>query len=112
MQYSVKKALQEEAGELSRYIRNGAHTIALAAEGRKMTSGELALYLERLLIAGQSKVDFIIGGPLGLDEEIKEKADLCLSLSCLTFPHRMARLVLLEQLYRSFKIIRGEPYHK
>lgn len=97
---------------MGRYIRKEAHLIALAAEGRKMTSEELAFYLERLLIAGQAKVDFIIGGPSGLDEGIKKMADLCLSLSNLTFPHRMVRLILLEQLYRSFKIIRGEPYHK
>ncbi len=111
-QFSVKNALQEEAAALGRYIRKEAHLIALAAEGRKMTSEELAFYLERLLIAGQAKVDFIIGGPSGLDEGIKKMADLCLSLSNLTFPHRMVRLILLEQLYRSFKIIRGEPYHK
>ncbi|MGI6307619.1 MAG: 23S rRNA (pseudouridine(1915)-N(3))-methyltransferase RlmH [Dethiobacteria bacterium] len=110
--FSEKKALEEEAGELSRYIRDGAHVIVLAAEGREMTSEELAFYLERLLIEGKVKVDFIIGGPLGLDERIKKRANLCLSLSNLTFPHRMARLILLEQLYRSFKIIRGEPYHK
>jgi len=110
--FSVKNALQEEAAALGRYIREDAHVVALAAEGRQMNSEDFAFYLERLLIAGQPKVDFIIGGPSGLDEGIKKKADLCLSLSSLTFPHRMVRLVLLEQLYRSFKIIRGEPYHK
>lgn len=111
-QYSLKSALQEEAGALGKYIRKDAHVIALAAEGRQMTSEELAFYLEKLLIAGQAKVDFVIGGPSGLDKEIKNKANFSLSLSNLTFPHRMVRLILLEQLYRSFKIIRGEPYHK
>lgn len=111
-QFLEKKALREEAGELGRYLRRDAHLVALSAEGQKMASEEFAFYLERLLTGGQSKVDFIIGGPLGLDDTIKKKANLCLSLSDLTFPHRMARLILLEQLYRSFKIIRGEPYHK
>lgn len=106
------KALEEEAGVISRNIRDGAQVIGLAAEGRAMTSEEFAYYIEKLLIEGKVKVDFIIGGPLGLSEKIKKKANLCLSLSTLTFPHRLVRLILLEQLYRCFKIIRGEPYHK
>lgn len=106
------KALEEEAGVISRNIRDGAQVIGLAAEGRAMTSEEFAYYIEKLLIEGKVKVDFIIGGPLGLSEKIKKKTNLCLSLSTLTFPHRLVRLILLEQLYRCFKIIRGEPYHK
>jgi 23S rRNA (pseudouridine1915-N3)-methyltransferase len=109
---SPPAALREEAQEIEKYIRNDAYTIVLTAEGRKMCSEELAYYLERLMIEGKSKLDFIIGGPDGLADSIKKRADLCLSLSGLTFPHRLARLILLEQLYRCFKIIRGEPYHK
>lgn len=106
------KALEEEAVAIGKHARGGAQTVALAAEGRAMASEEFARYIEKLLISGKVRVDFIIGGPLGLSAKIKKKADLCLSLSALTFPHRLARLILLEQLYRCFKIIRGEPYHK
>lgn len=109
---STSAALSEEAEEIEKYIRNDAHSIVLAADGKKMRSEELAYYFERLMIEGKSKLDFIIGGPNGLASSIKKRGDLCLSLSDLTFPHRLARLILLEQLYRCFKIIRGEPYHK
>ena len=109
---SREQIVAEEATGMGKYLRGGAHRIALSNEGKSMFSEELASYLERLLIEGKSTVDFIIGGPLGLAESVKEKGDLCLSLSALTFPHRLARLILLEQLYRCFKIIRGEPYHK
>ena len=102
----------EETPQMIKNFREGAHVIVLSAEGKKMSSEDLAFYLERLLIEGKSKVDFIIGGPSGLAESIKKKGNLCLSLSDLTFPHRLVRLILLEQLYRCFKIIRGEPYHK
>lgn len=107
-----ERALEEEALQVGRFIRDGAHLILLAAEGKMLSSEELALYLERLQMEGKSKVDFVIGGPLGLAGSLKKKGDLKLSLSRLTFPHRLARLILLEQLYRCFKIIRGEPYHK
>jgi 23S rRNA (pseudouridine1915-N3)-methyltransferase len=109
---SQAQKVLEEAPEMIKNFRDGAHLIVLSAEGEKMSSEEFAFYLERLLIEGKSKVDFIIGGPSGLAESIKKKGDLCLSLSDLTFPHRLVRLILLEQLYRCFKIIRGEPYHK
>jgi len=110
--FQVQKALEEEALEITKNIRDDAHLIALSAEGKAMASEELAFYLERLLVEGKSKVDFLVGGPSGLAENIKKRADLCLSLSALTFPHRLVRLILLEQLYRCFKIIRGEPYHR
>jgi len=110
--FQEEKALEEEAREILKYIRDDAHLIVLAAEGQKMTSAELAFYLEKLLVEGKSKVDFIIGGPLGISEGIKKKGQLSLSMSTLTFPHRLVRLILLEQLYRCFKIIRGEPYHR
>jgi 23S rRNA (pseudouridine1915-N3)-methyltransferase len=109
---SPSAALLEEAEGIEKYIRNDAYSIVLDADGKKMRSEELAYYLERLMIEGKSKLDFIIGGPDGLAYSIKKRGDLCLSLSDLTFPHRLARLILLEQLYRCFKIIRGEPYHK
>jgi 23S rRNA (pseudouridine1915-N3)-methyltransferase len=110
--FQEEKTLEEEAREIVKYARDDAHMIVLAVEGKKMTSEEFAFYLERLLVEGKSKVDFIIGGPLGLAKNLKKRGDLCLSLSDLTFPHRLVRLILLEQLYRCFKIMRGEPYHK
>ena len=108
----LQKNLEEEALAVMKNLRDDSHIIVLAVEGQKVSSEEFAGYLERLLIEGKSKVDFVIGGPTGLAESIKQKGDFCLSLSSLTFPHRLARLILLEQLYRCFKIIRGEPYHK
>lgn len=105
-------ALHEEAEEIKKNLRGDAYSIVLDAGGKKMRSEELAIFLERLMIEGKSKIDFIIGGPDGLAKGLINNGDLCLSLSDLTFPHRMARLILLEQLYRCFKIIRGEPYHR
>lgn len=104
--------LEKEAEAIRRNLREGAHLVVLAEEGNKMTSLDLARYLETLSVEGKSKIDFVIGGHLGLAPEMKRNAHLFLSLSSLTFPHLLARLILLEQLYRSFKIIRGEPYHR
>lgn len=109
---SERDILKQERKKIARYVRQDAHVVVLTANGQKKTTLQLAKYLENLRVRGQSKVDFIIGGPLGLSEEIEKKGDLCLSLSSLTFPHRLARLILLEQLYRCFKIIKGEPYHR
>lgn len=107
-----REALEKEAEMISRHVRNEAHRVILAEEGEKKTSPELARYLEALSIEGKSRLDFIIGSHIGLDSAFKQKADFLLSLSTLTFPHLLVRLILLEQLYRCFKIIRGEPYHK
>ncbi len=107
----VLKALEDEGREILRHTREGAHMIVLDAAGQEMTTGQLASHLENLQLQGSTKVDFIIGGPEGLADEVKKKGTR-LSLSRLTFPHRLARLILLEQLYRCFKIIRGEPYHR
>ena len=105
-------AMEKEAETIRRHLREDAYRITLAEEGEKMTSVELARRLEVLSIDGKSKLDFIIGSHLGLDPSLKRTAHLLFSLSSLTLPHLLARLVLLEQIYRSFKIIRGEPYHK
>jgi len=109
---SEVRALEDEAKEIERYMRKDSSSIILTPEGKRMSSEELAFSLERLMVEGKSKLDIIIGGPLGLSKTIKKRGDLSLSLSDLTFPHRMVRLILLEQLYRCFKIMRGEPYHK
>jgi 23S rRNA (pseudouridine1915-N3)-methyltransferase len=104
--------LEKEAGRLEALIRPGTHLIALAPQGQMLSSPELASYLENLGISGQSDITFVIGGSLGLAPRLLEQADLVLSFSPLTFPHQLFRLMLLEQVYRAFKIIRGESYHK
>ena len=86
--------------------------IALAIEGKSLSSEELAEYIRRLATYGKSRVAFVIGGSVGLSPRVLRSSDLLLSFSRMTFPHQLMRLILLEQLYRSFKIIRGETYHK
>jgi 23S rRNA (pseudouridine1915-N3)-methyltransferase len=86
--------------------------IALCLEGEQFSSEEMARKLSDLAVRGHSHLTFLIGGSLGLADELKRKADLLLSFSRFTFPHQLMRLILLEQIYRWFKIIRGEPYHK
>ena len=103
--------LEEEAQKIGRHLRESAHMIVLSPEGQQMETEKLASHLKNLQRTNP-RIDFVIGGAIGLAGWIKQKSDLCLSLSLLTFPHRMVRVILLEQLYRSFKIIRGEPYHK
>ncbi|MDO9574244.1 MAG: 23S rRNA (pseudouridine(1915)-N(3))-methyltransferase RlmH, partial [Candidatus Contubernalis sp.] len=84
----------------------------LALEGKQLSSEQLAAKLEELALEGRSKIAFLIGGTLGLSPTVKKRADLLLSISPMTFPHQLTRLILLEQLYRAFRIIKGEPYHK
>lgn len=102
---------EREAAKIRKSLSGEWYVIALDREGIEPSSVELARRLEALMIGGKSNIAFIIGGPLGLDDAVLGEADLRLSLSKLTFTHQMARLILLEQVYRSFKILRGEPYH-
>ena len=106
---AVKEA---EGKEILRRIRDGDYVISLEIQGKSFTSEHLAEHMEHLAIDGRSTVDFIIGGSLGLSPEVSRRADLKLSFSAMTFPHQMMRVILLEQIYRSFKIIRHETYHK
>ncbi|TRZ36511.1 23S rRNA (pseudouridine(1915)-N(3))-methyltransferase RlmH [Niallia circulans] len=89
-----------------------AHVIALAIDGKQKSSEELADTLDKLATYGKSKVAFIIGGSLGLSSHVLQRADDKLSFSKMTFPHQLMRLILVEQVYRAFRINRGEPYHK
>ena len=93
-------------------INPDAHVIALAIEGKMKTSEELAETIDKLGTYGKSKITFIIGGSLGLSQEVMKRADEALSFSKMTFPHQLMRLILVEQIYRAYRIIRGEPYHK
>ncbi len=93
-------------------IKDGAYIIALDIQGRSISSEDLADNLERLSIMGKSQLYFVIGGSLGLSEEVLSRADMKLSFSKMTFPHQLMRLILLEQVYRAFRINSGQPYHK
>ncbi|AGN38618.1 23S rRNA (pseudouridine(1915)-N(3))-methyltransferase RlmH [Bacillus paralicheniformis] len=107
------KIVKDKEGEriLSK-ISPDAHVIALAIEGKMKSSEELADNMDRLATYGKSKVAFVIGGSLGLSDAVLKRADEKLSFSKMTFPHQLMRLILLEQVYRAFRINRGEPYHK
>jgi 23S rRNA (pseudouridine1915-N3)-methyltransferase len=93
-------------------ISDDTHVIALAIEGKQKSSEEFAANLDRLATYGKSKVAFVIGGSLGLSKEVMKRSNESLSFSKMTFPHPLMRLVLVEQIYRAFRINRGEPYHK
>lgn len=105
----VKK---KEAERILAKIPQDAYVIALAIEGKMKTSEQLSADIESLMTYGRSKVVFVIGGSLGLHESIYKRADELLSFSKMTFPHQMMKLILLEQVYRAFRIMKGEPYHK
>lgn len=102
---------EAEAKKILSVIKSG-YIIALDFRGKQLTSEEFAERINSLAISGQSTVNFIIGGSVGLSEEIRKTSDFILSFSNFTFPHQLMRLILYEQLFRCFKIIRGETYHK
>ena len=93
-------------------IRKDGAVIALAIEGKMLSSEQLADKISQLGVKGESHIQFIIGGSLGLSEKVLKEADMLLSFSKMTFPHQLMRVILLEQIYRSYRIIQGEPYHK
>ena len=102
----------KEGAKLLAKLPEDAYVIALAIDGNAPDSVELSQKIEALQIAGKSHLCFVIGGSLGLSREVLDRADERLSFSRMTFPHQLMRVILLEQLYRSFRIMRGEPYHK
>lgn len=103
---------EKEAERMEKYLKDGAYVIALAIEGKQSDSVELSEKIEQLGTGGISHIIFIIGGSLGLAESILKKADYKLSFSKMTFPHQLMRVILLEQIYRSYRIMNHEPYHK
>jgi len=109
---SEAEALEEEGREIIRRIRPEALVCLLDRNGRSLSSEQFAEFLKRKMDSGQREYQFIIGGPAGLDPSLGARAAMQLSLSPMTMPHEMARVVLLEQLYRAFTILRGEKYHK
>jgi 23S rRNA (pseudouridine1915-N3)-methyltransferase len=106
---SAAEVLRDEANRLLPHLEGMRHVVALDVVGKTYTSLEFAGWLQRLIEGGGTA--FVIGGSLGLDERVKERADELLSLSPLTLPHQLTRVVLAEQLFRALKIARGERYH-
>lgn len=103
---------RKEGERILAKINDNSHVIALAINGKMKSSEEMAADLESLMTYGTSKVAFVIGGSLGLHEDVLKRADEKLSFGKMTLPHQLMKLVLVEQVYRSFRIIKGEPYHK
>lgn len=101
-----------EGKNILKQIRKDSYVIALEIQGKEFSSERLAEKVSSLAVDGKSEICFIIGGSIGLSQEVLSRADLKLSFSKMTFPHQMMRVILLEQIYRSFKIIRNEKYHK
>jgi len=108
----MEQVKNKEGERILAKISADTHVIALAIEGKMKSSEELAKNIDKLATYGKSKITFVIGGSLGLSDEVMKRADESLSFSKMTFPHQLMRLILLEQIYRAFKINRGEPYHK
>lgn len=107
-----RRAVEAEGADVLRALPERAHVTALTLDGRHRSSEDLSADLGRRLLEGQADLAFIVGGAAGLSREAVARADERLSLGPLTLPHQLARVVLLEQLYRSFRILRGEPYHR
>lgn len=107
-----EQILKKEGERMNRYIRDDAYKIALAIEGKKMDSERFASKIGGLGVKGVSHIQFLIGGSLGLHPSVLQKSDEKLSFSDMTFPHQLMRVILLEQVYRGFRINAGEPYHK
>ncbi len=110
--HEVELIKDKEGERILKNIRKDGIVIALAIEGKMLSSEQLADKISQLGVKGESHIQFIIGGSLGLSEKVLKEADMLLSFSKMTFPHQLMRVILLEQIYRSYRIIQGEPYHK
>ena len=110
---AIEEQIKNKEGEgILKNITDNMHVIALAIEGKELSSVKFAQKMERFGIEGTSDLCFVIGGSLGLSKEVYNRADELLSFSPMTFPHQLMRVILTEQIYRAFRIINGEPYHK
>ena len=110
---TVEEQIRDKEGErILKYIRGDMYVVTLEINGKMLSSEELADKINMLGIQGQSSVAFVIGGSIGLGREVLKRSDYALSFSKMTFPHQLMRVILLEQVYRSYRIINGEPYHK
>ncbi|MBM7871961.1 23S rRNA (pseudouridine1915-N3)-methyltransferase [Clostridium pascui] len=102
----------KEGQSILKHIKDNMYVIALDLKGKMISSDELAQFIEDRALSGNSHITFIIGGSLGISQEVLNKCHYKLCFSKMTFPHQLFRVMLLEQIYRSFRIIKGEPYHK
>ena len=102
----------KEGKKILSKVKANSYVIALAIDGKNLSSEELADTMSKLAVRGNSHITFVIGGSLGLSDEVLKRADYKLSFSKMTFPHQLMRLILLEQVYRAFRINNNEPYHK
>lgn len=107
-----EQILQREGERVLRLLPDGAYVVTLEIGGRRFTSEAFADEIERLGVNGVAHIAFVIGGSLGLHNMVRARADLAVSFSDMTFPHQLMRVILLEQIYRAYRIINGEPYHK
>ena len=108
----IQRVLHKEGERILALLSSDELVVALDSRGKMLTSEELSAQIEKWNVSGLTRINLVVGGSHGLAPEVKQRADFTLSFSPLTFPHHMAVLILAEQLYRSFKIIKGEPYHK
>lgn len=108
----IEDVKRKEGSKILSKIGADEYVITLEIEGKQLSSEQFAKKLDELATYGKSKVSFVIGGSHGLSEEVKKRSNYAMSFSKMTFPHQLMRLVLVEQIYRAFRIIRGEPYHK
>ena len=111
-QLEDEKVKQLEGERIIRQIRKDSFVILLDLKGRPLSSEELSMKINEIYTYNSSNITFIIGGSLGVSEEVRSRADFLWKLSDLTFPHNLVRIILLEQIYRSYKILNHEPYHK
>lgn len=111
-QAEMEQVKLKEGERILGKISDDAHVVALAILGKQKTSEQFAAGIEKLMTYGKSKIVFVIGGSLGLGDNVLKRADEEMSFGKLTLPHQLTRLVLVEQVYRAFRIMRGEPYHK
>ncbi len=108
----IEAALEREAQAMEKQIPSGAYVIAMCVEGRQKSSEELAGAVQKLALSGKSRLCFLIGSSYGMAERLKNAADDKMSMSKMTFPHHLARVMLTEQIYRAFQISEGTRYHK
>lgn len=108
----IQQALDAEAAAITAKLPKGGALVALCIEGTPCSSEEMSRKMQQLAVSGKTQLTFLIGGSVGLSESLKRRADWKLSMSPMTFPHHLARVMLLEQIYRAFKINEGSSYHK
>lgn len=110
---TVEENIRDKEGErILKLVKDDSYVITLEIGGKMLTSEELSDKIDKLGIQGQSHLNFIIGGSIGLGKEVLKRSDYALSFSKMTFPHQLMRVILLEQIYRGYRIMNNEPYHK